>query len=598
MMNAESTPENGCSRPNAAMIRRGLGVGFLLVSAAITPWLSAFGDDQPPKRPVADRMKVDPARPVPGTLFISGGGRLPESSLLRFIEYGGGDRCRLVVITTASETADTPEIEPRIAPFRRLKLADLCFLHTRDRETANDHGFCRPLEDATAVWFIGGHQNRLTEAYLDTLVEQQLRRILERGGVIGGTSAGAAIMSQVMIKGGNPEPELDRGFGFLPGTVVDQHFLKRHRQERLLNALSAYPELVGLGIDEGTTLVVQGRTMTVLDESDSQVMTCLVGTHDKPHRTQLLAPGAETDLLALARSAKRRTQVPPAPPQVPGLTELSRGTLVVVGGGEVPAEAAERFVEAAGGESASIVVITTAYGEKAPEEADTLRWLEHAGARNVISLHISTREEAADPKILAAIDNAGGVWFMGGRQWRLIDAIEDTPAEKALRGVLARNGAVGGNAAGASVLASYLVRGNPVTNRQIIGEGYEDGFGFLRGAAIDPYFTQRNRRGDMAHLKRTHPELIGLGIDAGTALVIQGRTMDVYGRNMVSVYDRTDTDQQSEDDFEPLMAGDRYDLIARSRVGSVEDDRDRTVVALDSAADDETPEPNPPLVCE
>ena len=549
-------------------------------------------------------LQADPARPVTGTLFISGGGRLSEASLERFVDFGGGDRCRLVVVTTASETADTPEVEPRIAPFRNLKLQDLCFLHTRERDVADSEAFCLPLENATAVWFIGGHQSRLTEAYLDTRFERQLWKVLERGGVIGGTSAGAAIMSQVMIKGGNPEPELDRGFGFLPGTVVDQHFLKRHRQDRLLNALSNFPELVGLGIDEGTTLVVQGRKMVVLDESDSQVMTCLAGTGEKSPRTELLQPGDEVDLLALARSASRRLNPRLPDPNPVHEKGLPQGTVVLAGGGEIPRDAVERFIEHSGGPQGLIIVITTASGDSPPDSEETVRFLKEAGATNTLCLHLADRQQANDPQVAEMFEQAGGVWFTGGRQWRVMDALEDTLVHQQLRDLLRRDGAIGGSAAGASVLASYLVRGNPVSNRHVIGEGYEDGLGLLPGTAVDPYFSQRNRRGDMAHLKRLHPQLLGLGLDESTALVIRGEEMHVFGFNRVSVFDMMDTEQQSEEDCEVLLADDRYHLLERSRVGSVNSDDDlresrRAFVAVDEAADEETIEVStPPLVCE
>lgn len=576
---------------------------WTLVYLPLVPGLAQAQTAAPARIASRAALAADPARPVTGTLFISGGGRLSEASLERFVDYGGGDRCRLVVITTASETAETPEIEPRIAPFRNLKLQDLCFLHTRERDVADSEAFCLPLTTATAVWFIGGHQSRLTEAYLDTRFERELWKVLERGGVIGGTSAGAAIMSQVMIKGGNPEPELDRGFGFLPGTVVDQHFLKRHRQDRLLNALSCFPELVGLGIDEGTTLVVQGRKMTVLDESDSQVMTCLAPTGERAPRTELLQPGDEVDLLALARSANRRLNPRLPDPNPIHEKGLPQGTVVLSGGGEVPREAVERFIEHAGGPQSLIIVITTAAGETAPDAEDTVRFLKESGATNTLCLHIADRQQANDPQIAEMFEQAGGVWFTGGRQWRVIDALEDTLVHQQLRELLRRDGVIGGSAAGASVLASYLVRGNPVSNRHVIGEGYEDGLGLLPGTAVDPYFSQRSRHGDMAHLKRLHPQLLGLGLDEGTAVLIRGEDLNVYGFNRVSMFDVMDTEQQSEEDCEILLADDRYNLLERSRVGSVntDDDREtrRAFVAVDEAADEEVIEVStPPLVCE
>ena len=110
-------------------------------------------------------------------------------------------------------------------------------------EQANDAEFVRPLAEATGVWFGGGDQVVLTEAYLGTEVERQLEgAVLARGGVIGGTSAGAAVMTRVMIAGGRTKADVGEGFDFLPGAVVDQHFLKRNRIERLLGVLSAPPE--------------------------------------------------------------------------------------------------------------------------------------------------------------------------------------------------------------------------------------------------------------------------------------------------------------------------------------------------------------------
>ena len=151
---------------------------WALMCLPLVPGLAEAQSPGPSKAAQRAALTADPARPVTGTLFISGGGRLSEASLERFVDYGGGDQCRLVVITTASETAETPEIEPRIAPFRNLKLKELCFLHTRERDVADSEAFCLPLTNATAVWFIGGHQSRLTEVYLDTRFERELWKVL------------------------------------------------------------------------------------------------------------------------------------------------------------------------------------------------------------------------------------------------------------------------------------------------------------------------------------------------------------------------------------------------------------------------------------
>lgn len=238
---------------------------------------------------------------VAGALVICGGGPLPDEVRLRFLELAGGEQARLVVIPTASLVGDNPDAEPLLVYWRTRKLASLKVLHTQSRDVANDPAFSAVLEDATGVWFSGGDQNLVTAAYLGTKTEERLHALLGRGGVIGGTSAGAAIMSRVMIQGGRDEPRLGQGLGFLTGTIVDQHFLKRRRQHRLLKALTAQPGLLGLGIDEGTAAVVQGTKLTVLGRS--QVCVCRPRTAtEPPTEMEALMPGQQADLLELCGS--------------------------------------------------------------------------------------------------------------------------------------------------------------------------------------------------------------------------------------------------------------------------------------------------------
>ncbi|MSR57163.1 MAG: cyanophycinase [Planctomycetaceae bacterium] len=586
-----------------------LDTGLSAALVMLAAWLPAgrlLADESP--------TAADHAATVSGTLFICGGGRMPDAALQRFIDYAGGSSAHVVVITTASETADSAEVEPRIDFWRRARMGEMTVLHTRSRETANDPDFCKPFENATGVWFIGGHQHRLIDTYRGTKVEQAIRGVLERGGVVGGTSAGAAVMSPIMIKGGNPQAEVGEGFGFLPGTVIDQHFLKRKRQDRLLHVLAIYPKLVGVGIDEGAVVVVRGRRLSVIKESESSVVTCLAPVDGRPAQIVTLKPGTELDLVALRRTASTRVQprwrfddAQPAP-------ALAQGTLVLAGGGDVPSDATRRFIDAAGGNDASIVVVTTADGDQPPPEAKATGWLTAAGANQVCRIHVRTPQEAEDPAVLDLLRTAGGVWFTGGRQWRLVDAFHDTAAERLFQEVLKRGGAIGGSAAGASIVAAYLVRGNPLTNKPMMAQGYEEGFGFLPCAAVDPFFSQRNRFADMAELKQTYPQLVGLGLDEGTAIVVHGQALQVMGRNRVCVFDRREPAPAGERDFDVLAAGDRYDLAERCRLGSDEGDRERIELAAgtvssadednpepgadDTAADNAEPKPQPALVCE
>jgi cyanophycinase len=264
--------------------------------------------------PAVAASSAAPQAAVAGSLVICGGGRLPEELPRKFLELAGGPEARVVVVTTASRYAEHPGIERNLEFWRKQPLRSLDVLHTRSRTVADEPEFSQPLVHATGVWFLGGNQNKITEAYLATRTELRLHEVLQRGGVIGGTSAGSAIMSRVMIRGGRTQPVMGHGLGFLPGTIIDQHFLKRRRQPRLEQALRAHPDHVGLGIDEGTAIVVRGRRLRVLGESD----VCAYLPPGSPEATPVmktLKPGDEVDLQALGSvqgDDVARTAVPSA----------------------------------------------------------------------------------------------------------------------------------------------------------------------------------------------------------------------------------------------------------------------------------------------
>jgi cyanophycinase len=226
----------------------------------------------------------------PGALVIVGGGRIPDSVRDRFMDLAGGKATKLVIIPTASSSADREgEQEGYLQPWRRFSPASLTLLHTRSRAKADEAAFVQPIARATAVWIDGGDQVNLIKSYRGTAVERELKSLLERGGVIGGTSAGAAVMSDVMIEGGNPKPNVGRGFGFLANAVVDQHFLRRNRMNRLLAVLTERPHLIGIGVDEGTAFVVQGDQWSVIGRS--YVLACEVDKNGKPPRFAVFGDG-------------------------------------------------------------------------------------------------------------------------------------------------------------------------------------------------------------------------------------------------------------------------------------------------------------------
>jgi len=245
-----------------------------------------------------------PAASIAGTLVIVGGGKMPDSVISAFVKAAGGAKAELVVIPTASVTADKDTAESTIALWQKRGAGSVKVLHTRSRDKANDPDFVKPITKATAIWFGGGDQKRITDAYRGTLVEKEAHALLKRNGVIGGTSAGAAIMSKLMITGGMVPAKLDEGFGFFPNAVVDQHFLKRNRLDRLLDVLHRNPAWFGLGIDESTAAIVQGKEITIV--GDSMALLCQRSTPDRPASIRVMHSGDKADLVDVSQAALQR----------------------------------------------------------------------------------------------------------------------------------------------------------------------------------------------------------------------------------------------------------------------------------------------------
>ncbi|MFM8217914.1 MAG: cyanophycinase, partial [Planctomycetaceae bacterium] len=253
-----------------------------------------------------------PPTGLKGTLFLCGGGPLPDELRQAFAACVGAEGS-LVVIPTASDS-DDPDVlaegEQIAASWRARDLPNVTVLHTRSREVADSEAFCAPLRTATGVWFSGGRQSLIAAAYSGTRLERELVALLERGGVVGGTSAGAACIANPMIVRG--ELHSTPGLGLLPGCLIDQHFLARDRSERLWRALETLPGKVGLGIDEGTALIVRGRELKCLGQST--VTICVLNAGAEPRCTRVLEPGQSSDLLMFLREARaqRATPFPPA----------------------------------------------------------------------------------------------------------------------------------------------------------------------------------------------------------------------------------------------------------------------------------------------
>lgn len=538
----------------------------------LTRWLPLFGllvCYQPlaaEETPARAFPWLDPAG-IRGSLVIVGGGEQPEAISDKFMELAGGKAARIVVIPTASDSADEliadPERVANLAEFWKSRgAAEVHVLHTRSKDTANEAAFVDPLQKATGVWFGGGDQTKIADAYLGTAVEREVLAALARGGVVGGTSAGAAIQSKVMIAGGQTEPRMATGFDLLPGAIIDQHFLVRKRHDRSVAAVTIHPECFGLGIDEGTAVIVRGRRLEVLGNSTATVI--LAASAGRPLKEFQLKAGESHDLTMLRRAALERSLASFPPTELPP-PKVESGSLVIVGGGGMPKDLTEKFIELAGGPESLIVVLPTAGGDVTSDNeiAGATRLFERAGAKKVKALTARTREEVESAEFAAALAEAKGVWFGGGRQWRFVDAYTGTKAEELFRDVLRRGGVIGGSSAGASIQAQYMVRGSPLGNTDMMAEGYERGLGFLPGAAVDQHFTQRGRMPDMTAVMQRYPQILGIGIDETTAIVVRGQVAEVMGKNNVQFYDYKSGPPNGETDFTRVMPGGKYDLVER-----------------------------------
>lgn len=248
----------------------------------------------------------DPARP--GAIMLHGGGLMTEDAFERFIELAGGPEARVVFVPTAgysvSGYADERDfldaVSARYGSWKSLaeqgRVRDFRFLYTEDPADADDDQFVRPLEEATGVWFSGGAQSRLHHYFVgeeaQTKFQAKLRSVVERGGVVGGSSAGMAALPQIMTLWEDrrlltaPAVAITaQGFGLLSKAVVEQHFDARGgRLERFFNLLrdaqrldelagraGAAQEMVGLAVEEHTAVVAQQDRLNVLGKGKAHV---------------------------------------------------------------------------------------------------------------------------------------------------------------------------------------------------------------------------------------------------------------------------------------------------------------------------------------
>lgn len=224
-----------------------------------------------------------------GQLVIIGGAEDKEGDckiLREFVRRAGGVEAQLVIMTVATELPREVG-EDYIRVFERLGVKDVRIADTVERDDADSRSVLEAIDKATGIFFTGGDQARITDILKGTAIDQALHKRYAQGAVIGGTSAGASMMSDTMILEGDSEThprieivDMDEGMSFLPEVVVDQHFAQRGRLGRLLVAVAPNPFLIGLGIDENTAVIVRDHKFEVIGEGACTVVDLSGLTHN------------------------------------------------------------------------------------------------------------------------------------------------------------------------------------------------------------------------------------------------------------------------------------------------------------------------------
>ncbi len=256
-----------------------------------------------------------------GALYVIGGAedKLRRRTVLSGFVDACGESARIAVIPTAS-TLGPEIIDTYVELFERLGATSVFGVRPESRDDADDRTFAAALEDVTGIFMTGGNQLRLSAVVNGTLFGTAIKAAHRRGVTIGGTSAGASILSSHMVAfgpgGATPKQrmtQLASGLGLIDGCVIDQHFAQRNRYGRLLMLVAQSPDLLGIGIDEDTAAVVTaghlveviGRGAVTIIDGHHMTSNAHAARRSNPllvsdARLHVLPAGARFDLAARA----------------------------------------------------------------------------------------------------------------------------------------------------------------------------------------------------------------------------------------------------------------------------------------------------------
>ena len=243
-------------------MRRPFPLPFLLVPAALV------AQNRSPSQQ-GSAVRVGPEH---GTVIVVGGGSMGSEIYSAFIKAAGGPDALIVDVPTAGGDTVYTQDAPGTRGWKQAGAKNIYVLHTNNKKLADSDSFAAILKKAGGVWFEGGRQFHLVDSYAGTKTEAGFHDVLARGGVVGGSSAGASILGDFLVRGAPSSdnfimdyPGYEKGFAFLRGVGIDQHVVARERLPDLADSIMPkYPNLLGMSEDEGTAWIVRGDTATIV----------------------------------------------------------------------------------------------------------------------------------------------------------------------------------------------------------------------------------------------------------------------------------------------------------------------------------------------
>jgi len=526
---------------------------------------------------------------INGTIVACNSATIGPEPMNYFAIAAGRDKA--VVLTIGLRDADIDAAEnqwPEGSEVINWSWQDFIDAMTDDADAAigttenADQAVPELLDRASGIWLATPKNMNRTERESLRRLAPALQRLIDRGGALMTNDSATPMLGKYQVFGpqflGNVNhATMGPGMNLIPDTVLQTNFSSQAGHRQLRSVLGSHPRCVGVGMDSDMTLILRGRKIRAMNgvaSEKGQLHFQIMANERKPIRNKSIValqgrrPNPYeflVDLTAWRREAIDRT-LPVFPATEMVTPNVENGTLMIIGGGGMPEGMMDQFIELAGGKDARLIYVPCLEREETGDRDQRLvnAW-KQKGVASAHLIHTKDRTQAnSDEEFLEPLKKATGIFFGGGRQWNFADSYYGTRAHRLMKEVLDRGGVIAGSSAGASIQGRYLARANPLGNIDIMAAGYErGGLGFLDGVAIDQHFTQRGRQKDMTELVNRYPQLLGIGLDETTAIVVRKSIAKVVGKGDVYFYDRNQQAAHDDPDYLKLGDGAKYDLAKR-----------------------------------